>query len=71
MIQLIMDQDTGRSKGYGFITYAEAEDAKKALEQVLYALFSRFWQGKSLFEISTAIFLNCTNTIFSILDERF
>ena len=42
MIQLIMDQDTGRSKGYGFITYAEAEDAKKALEQVLYALFSRF-----------------------------
>ena len=34
MIQLIMDQDTGRSKGYGFITYSEAEDAKKALEQV-------------------------------------
>lgn len=34
MIQLIMDQDTGRSKGYGFITYAEAEDAKKALEQM-------------------------------------
>ena len=34
MIQLIMDQDTGRSKGYGFITYGEAEDAKKALEQV-------------------------------------
>ena len=38
MIQLIMDQDTGRSKGYGFITYGEAEDAKKALEQV--SLFS-------------------------------
>jgi len=34
MIQLIMDQDTGRSKGYGFITYGEAEDAKKALEQM-------------------------------------
>ena len=34
MIQLIMDQETGRSKGYGFITYGEAEDAKKALEQV-------------------------------------
>ena len=45
MIQLIMDQDTGRSKGYGFITYAEAEDAKKALEQVLYALFYRFGKG--------------------------
>ena len=45
MIQLIMDQDTGRSKGYGFITYAEAEDAKKALEQVLYALFHKFGKG--------------------------
>merc|ERR1719229_1136285 len=33
-IQLIMDQETQRSKGYGFITYAEAEDAKKALEQM-------------------------------------
>merc|ERR1719411_2476740 len=29
-----MDQETQRSKGYGFITYAEAEDAKKALEQM-------------------------------------
>ena len=27
-------QETGRSKGYGFITYYEAEDAKKALEQM-------------------------------------
>jgi len=33
-IQLIMDQETQRSKGYGFITYHEAEDAKKALEQM-------------------------------------
>merc|ERR1712029_70281 len=30
----IQDQETQRSKGYGFITYAEAEDAKKALEQM-------------------------------------
>merc|ERR1712110_348679 len=34
MIQLIMDQDTGRSKGYGFVTYGKSEDAKKALEQM-------------------------------------
>ncbi|CAD7079248.1 unnamed protein product [Hermetia illucens] len=33
-IQLIMDQETGRSKGYGFITYHNADDAKKALEQL-------------------------------------
>ncbi|GAB0092838.1 RNA-binding protein 39 [Sergentomyia squamirostris] len=33
-IQLIMDTETGRSKGYGFITFHNAEDAKKALEQL-------------------------------------
>jgi len=33
-IQLIMDTETQRSKGYGFVTYNEAEDAKKALEQM-------------------------------------
>ncbi|XP_030377222.1 RNA-binding protein 39 [Scaptodrosophila lebanonensis] len=34
VIQLIMDNETGRSKGYGFITYHNADDAKKALEQL-------------------------------------
>lgn len=33
-IQLIMDPETGRSKGYGFITFHNADDAKKALEQL-------------------------------------
>ncbi|KAM4587579.1 RNA-binding protein 39-like [Odontesthes bonariensis] len=33
-IQLMMDSDSGRSKGYGFITFADAECAKKALEQL-------------------------------------
>lgn len=33
-IQLMTDAETGRSKGYGFITYCEAEDAKKSLEQM-------------------------------------
>lgn len=33
-IQLITDTETGRSKGYGFVTYRHAEDAKKALEQL-------------------------------------
>ncbi|CAF93583.1 unnamed protein product, partial [Tetraodon nigroviridis] len=33
-IQLMVDSDTGRSKGYGFITFADAECAKKALEQL-------------------------------------
>ena len=56
MIQLIMDQDTGRSKGYGFITYAEAEDAKKALEQVLYALFYRFGKGNPQLKLAQPYF---------------
>uniref|UniRef100_A0A3P8TXD8 RNA binding motif protein 39a n=1 Tax=Amphiprion percula TaxID=161767 RepID=A0A3P8TXD8_AMPPE len=33
-IQLMMDSETGRSKGYGFIMFADAECAKKALEQL-------------------------------------
>lgn len=33
-IQLMMDTETGRSKGYGFLTYRNAEDAKKALEHL-------------------------------------
>ncbi|XP_050398993.1 RNA-binding protein 39 isoform X1 [Patella vulgata] len=33
-IKLIRDHETGRSQGYGFVTFPEAEDAKKALEQL-------------------------------------
>merc|ERR1719296_538801 len=33
-IQLMKDPETDRSKGYGFITYSEAEDAKKAMEHL-------------------------------------
>uniref|UniRef100_A0AAX7VAU3 RRM domain-containing protein n=1 Tax=Astatotilapia calliptera TaxID=8154 RepID=A0AAX7VAU3_ASTCA len=33
-IQLMMDSETERSKGYGFITFADAECAKNALEQL-------------------------------------
>lgn len=33
-IQLMMDSETGRSKGYGFITFHDAEDAKRALDQL-------------------------------------
>ncbi|XP_055990405.1 probable RNA-binding protein 23 isoform X2 [Sorex fumeus] len=33
-IVLMKDSDTGRSKGYGFITFADAECARRALEQL-------------------------------------
>ncbi|RWS24727.1 RNA-binding protein 39-like protein [Leptotrombidium deliense] len=33
-IELQRDPETGRSKGYGFITFFDSEDAKKALEQL-------------------------------------
>ena len=31
---MLFVKETGRSKGYGFVTYYEAEDAKKAMEQM-------------------------------------
>ncbi|XP_071784882.1 RNA-binding protein 39-like isoform X1 [Asterias amurensis] len=33
-IQLMMDSETHRSKGYGFITFHDADDAKRALDQL-------------------------------------
>ncbi|KAG9486961.1 hypothetical protein GDO78_007036, partial [Eleutherodactylus coqui] len=33
-IQLLRDPDTGRSKGYGFITFVDAECARRALDQL-------------------------------------
>ncbi|XP_057282511.1 probable RNA-binding protein 23, partial [Pezoporus wallicus] len=33
-IVLMRDPDTGQSKGYGFITFSEAECARRALEQL-------------------------------------
>lgn len=33
-IKLIRDHETNRSQGYGFITFHDSEDAKKALEQL-------------------------------------
>ncbi|KAI0227777.1 RNA-binding protein 39 [Lamellibrachia satsuma] len=33
-VNLVLDLDTGRSKGFGFVTFRNAEDAKKALEQL-------------------------------------
>ena len=33
-VTLMKDSETGRSKGFGFLTFQHAEDAKKALEQL-------------------------------------
>ena len=33
-VKIITDRQTGRSKGFGFITYADSEGAKKAVEEL-------------------------------------
>ncbi|CAH1779816.1 unnamed protein product [Owenia fusiformis] len=33
-INLVMDNETGRSKGFGFVSFHDSDDAKKALEQL-------------------------------------
>ena len=33
-VKIITDQDTGRSKGFGFVEMSSAEEAKKAIEQL-------------------------------------
>jgi cold-inducible RNA-binding protein len=33
-VKIITDQDTGRSKGFGFIEMSSEEDAKKAIDQL-------------------------------------
>lgn len=32
--QVIMDRDTGRSKGFGFVEFSNAQDADTAIEQM-------------------------------------
>ncbi len=32
--KVITDRDTGRSRGFGFVTFAQEEDAKKAISQM-------------------------------------
>jgi RNA recognition motif-containing protein len=33
-VKVITDRDTGRSRGFGFVTFASADDARKAMEQM-------------------------------------
>lgn len=41
---LMMDKVTGRSRGFGFVEFATAEEAKKAVEQ----LHNKEFQGRAL-----------------------
>jgi len=33
-VKVITDRDTGRSRGFGFVTFAETDDANRAIEEM-------------------------------------
>ena len=43
-VRIIMDRETGRSRGFGFVTYASQEAADKAVKQ----MDQTEWQGRTL-----------------------
>lgn len=50
-VKVIMDRETGRSRGFGFITFATSEDASSAIQgmdgQVLSVFWANFWNWLS------------------------
>lgn len=68
-VQILYDQETGRSRGYGFVTYHEAKDAKKALDQMNgFELAGRPIKVGHITE-KTPDMINQTNPNFSDYDE--
>ncbi|TMQ79070.1 hypothetical protein, partial [Escherichia coli] len=43
-LRLMIDPLTSHSRGYGFITYTNAKDAQRAVQEVSACLFSFFWR---------------------------
>ncbi|MBC62321.1 MAG: RNA-binding protein [Zetaproteobacteria bacterium] len=33
-VKIITDRDTGRSRGFGFVTFSESDDAEKAIKEM-------------------------------------
>lgn len=42
-VKVIMDRETGRSRGFGFITFATSEDASYAIQGMDGQVLSVFW----------------------------
>lgn len=42
-VKVIMDRETGRSRGFGFITFATSEDASSAIQGMDGQVLSVFW----------------------------
>lgn len=42
-VKVIMDRETGRSRGFGFVTFATSEDASSAIQGMDGQVLSVFW----------------------------
>ena len=65
--KVIYERDSGRSRGFGFLSFASADDAESALKAMNEVVSKTDWKNRA-FEFELLIFLTCMSLcVFSNL----
>jgi len=51
-VRIVKDRDTGSSKGFGYVDFYDIENAKAAMENVFFFIFSFFFFHFSILSLS-------------------